>query len=190
MTLLNLTEKYKEEMDPPFYKRLMMHFQLDTYYASSFSSIEDGFEAQPPRRKDGLTGDLSAYVLMYNLSVRESEFSNIDIMDENDRNLIDKGYDYPLLLLSDGASHRLAYWMAGDSSDYLNDRESYGLVMGCPKVPRVLLQYFHDDDRGWFAIRSMDERDRRLARSKTLTEIINEVCDNISGDSGPSYQPT
>ncbi len=189
MTLTNLTERYKELGSPTMFERVKMSFQLECYYASSFYDIEDGFRDTPPKKKDRWSGDISAYVLMYNLSLKESEHSAISIDRREDLKLIDKGDDFPLMALHDGMSYRLAYWIAGNSSDYMYDVERYHIGTEFSKMSRMILQYFHGDGHGWLGIVSMGEEKYGVERSKTLADIIEDLMDVSEGGYTPSYEP-
>ncbi|MFP4118141.1 MAG: hypothetical protein ACLFTR_04420 [Candidatus Woesearchaeota archaeon] len=191
MTLLNLSEKYKKESNPDLFERMKMHFDLDTYYATTFYDIENGFDADPPKKRDSWSSSLSAYILMYEVALQKHELAPFDEEDPDSLKLIDKGKNYPCLLLDDGVLQRLAYWMCGDSYDFSEHVERYNISYDSySKIPKIMLQYIHADAGGWLTIRSLDFDDSlQEDRKTTLEEKIGKFIERIFDDRGPAHSP-
>jgi|TARA_B100001971_G_C18249066_1_gene576675 hypothetical protein len=176
MTLINLTEEYIRTNKPPFYERIRMACGFDLYWASSLLNIEEHFKEFPPLKKDRFFSQKSAYVLMYNLEIKRMD---PDDFDDEDGVSLEFGLDGGLLqvphfILRDETCEKLGSWMAGKSPQYLSDREEFGFnKKSFVVIPKIYLQYRHDEKRGWLAIKSLN-RDRK-------PELIREsLRDKIS----------
>jgi len=70
MSLINLSEEYKRNFNPPLYERIRMAFDLDLYWASSLSSIEEHFRPYPPAKTDRGSSMKSAKVVIRDLEIK------------------------------------------------------------------------------------------------------------------------
>ena len=175
MTLINLSEEYIRNSNPPFYERVRMAFDLDLYWASSLSAIEEHFRQSPPRRKDKGGSQPSAYVVMNGLEIKRMHPDSFE--EENGVSLrgLDDGLCFPLFEIRDSTMKRLAYWMAGNSSEYLEVQEEFGFNReSYVTIPKIFLQYRHNNERGWLAIKSFDWDKRPQTERKSFMDRVLE----------------
>jgi len=176
MSLINLSEEYVRNFRPPLYEKLRIAFDLDLYWASSLSSIEKYFQQTPPRKKDRWSSQPSAYVVIRGLEVKRMHPDSFEEEDGVSLSGLDEGLCLPLFEVQDETIKRLAYWMAGNSSEYLEAQEEFGFNREVyVPIPKMFLQYRHDDSRGWLAIKSLDWDRRSQTERKTLKDKILEL---------------
>lgn len=188
MSLINLSEEYIRNFNPPFYERVRMAFDLDLYWASSLSSIEEHFKQFPPRKKDRWSSLQSAYVVIRGLEIKRLHPDSFEEEDGVSLDGLDDGLCFPLFEIRDKTMKRLATWMAGNSSEYLEAQEEFGFNKHTYiPIPKIFLQYRHDNKRGWLAIKSLDW-DRRTQRKKT--NLKDKILELIPEFSTPIPQPS
>jgi len=176
MTLINLSEEYIKNVRPPIYKRVKMAWDLDWYWASSLSSIEEHFKQAPPRKRESWSSTLSAYIVIKGLEIKRMHPDSFEEEDGVSLSALDEGLCFPIFEIQDETTRRLAYWMAGNSSEYKKSQKEFGFNKEYyVPIPKMYLQYRHEDSGGWLAIRSLDW-DRRLKKQrKTLKEKVLEL---------------
>lgn len=176
MSLINLTEEYVKNFKPPFYERIRMAFDLDLYWASSLSAIEDHFRQSPPRRKDRWSSQPSAYVVIRGLEIKRTHPDSFEEEDGVSLGGLDDGLCFPLFEIKDETMKRVAYWMAGNSSEYVEAQEefSFNREVYVP-IPKIFLQYRHDNERGWLVIKSLDRDRRPQTEMRSLRDKILEL---------------
>jgi hypothetical protein len=181
MPLINLSEEYVKNFNLPLYERIRMN--LDLYWAGSLSAIEEHFRESPPKRKDRWSSQLSAYVVIRGLEIKRMH--SFEEEDGVSLGGLDDGLCFPLFEIKDETMKRLAYWMAGGSSEYIKAQEEFGFnrELYVP-IPKIFLQYRHDNGRGWLAIKSLDWN--RRAQTKSLKDRILELIPEFPNPQ-PSY---
>ena len=177
MSLINLTEEYVKKYNPPFYERIGMAFGLDFYWASSLSAIEEHFRESPPKRKNRLSSQLSAYVVINGLEIKRMYPDSFEEEDGVSLRGFDSGLCFPLFEIRDKTMTRLAYWMAGNSSEYTTAQEEFGFNReSYVPIPKIVLQYRQEYERGWLAIKSLDsDRKPRTERRNLKDKILEFV---------------
>jgi len=176
MSLINLSDEYIKNFNPPMYERIRMAFDLDLYWASSLSAIEEQFREYPPKRKDTWSSQLSAYVVLRGLEIKRLHPDSFVEEDGISLGALDNGLNFPLFEIKDETMKRLAYWMAGDSSEYLKAQEEFGFNrVTYVSIPKIFVQYRHTADRGWLAIKSLDRHRSLQPKRKNLTDRILEL---------------
>lgn len=180
MSLINLSEEYVKNFRPPFYERARMAFDLDLYWASSLSSIEEHFQQAPPRKKDRWSSQPSAYIVMRGLEIKRMHPDSFEEEDGVSLSGLDDGLCFPLFEIQDKTMRRLAYWMAGNSPEYIESQEEFGFNRETyVPIPKIFLQYRHDESRGWLAIKSLDWDRRPQTERKTLKDRILELIPEL-----------
>ena len=180
MTLINLTEEYLRNHDPPFHERIRMAFDLDLYWASSLSSIEEHFRQDPPRKKDRWSSQPSAYVVIRGLEIRRMYPDSFEEEDGVSLRGLKEGLCFPVFEIKDETMKRLAYWMAGDSSQYIKAQEEFGFNREVyVPIPKIVLQYRHDKSRGWLAIRSLSEDRRTQTERESLKDRVLRLTSDL-----------
>lgn len=190
MSLINLSEEYLKNSNPPFYERIRMAFALDLYWASSLSAIEEYFRESPPKRKrsDMWGSQLSAYVVIRGLEIKRMHPDSFEEEDGVSLGGLDDGLCSPLFEIKDRTMKRLAYWMAGNSSEYIKAQKEFGFNRELyVQIPKVFLRYMHDNRRGWLGITSLDWDKRPKSKIKSLTDRLLEL---VSEFPTPIPQPS
>ncbi len=174
MSLINLSKEYIKNFDPPFYERIRIAFDLDLYWANSLLDIEEHFRKSPPNKKDRLSSQLSAYVIINDLGIKRMYPDSFKEDDGISLSGLDDGLCFPLFEVKDETMKRLASWMAGDSSRYIKAQEEFGFNRRIyVPIPKILLQYRHDNRRGWLSITSLDiDRKPKSIRNRILELIL------------------
>gem|GEM_PF-3683215 len=182
MPLINLSEEYLKNSRPSIYERIRMYFELDLYWASSLLSIEEHFSQFPPGKKDRWSSQLSAYIVMRDLEIKRAWPDSFDEDDSVSLDGLDDGLVFPLFKIKDATIERVAYWMAGNSREYLKAKEEFGFNKeSYVSIPKVFLQYRHNNNRGWLTVKSLDwdiERVCFYSLKNYLNSIFNE--DNLT----------
>lgn len=187
MPLINLSEEYAEKFNSLFYERIRMAFNLDLYWASSLYAIEEHFKQNPPRKKDSSFSKLSAYIIINCLEIKRCD----DSFEEDDwvsLEGLDRGLLFPFFEIRDGAMGRIACWMGGQSSEYLESQEEFSFNReSYVSIPKMLLQYIHDNGRGLLAIKSLNLDRKPQTKRKSLKDKILELVPEFSPILQPSY---
>lgn len=180
MSLVNLSEEYAKNFNPPFYERIRMACDLDLYWASSLSAIEEHFRDSPPKRKDRWSSQPSAYVVIRGLKIKRMHPDSFEEEDGVSLGGLNDGLCFPLFEIKDETMKRLAYWMAGNSSEYVEAQEEFGFnrELYVP-IPKIFLQYRHDNERGWLALKSLDWDRRPQSERKSLKDRILEYIPEL-----------
>ena len=181
MSLVNLSEEYIKNFNPSFYERIRTAFDLDLYWASSLSLIEEHFRQFPPRKKDKWNSQLSAYVVIRGLEIKRMHPDSFEEEDGVSLGRLNDGLCFPLFEIKDNTMKRLACWMAGNSLEYLKAQEEFGFNKErYTLIPEIFLQYRHDYKRGWLAIKSLDWDRRPQTERKSLKDKILELLPDFS----------
>ena len=187
MSLINLSEEYARNFKPPFYERIRMALDLDLYWASSLSSIEEQFRQSPPRKKDLWSSQPSAYVVIRGLDIKRMHPDSFKEEDGVSLNGLDDGLCFPLFEIRDETMKRLASWMAGNSSEYLEAQKEFRFNRQTyVSTPKIFLQYRHNNEKGWLAIKSLDWDRRHHSERKSFQDRILELIPEFP-ISQPSY---
>ncbi len=187
MALINLTEEAIRNSRIPAYARLRNMQTPDFYWASSLSEISEHFKVSPPRKKDKFFGEKSAYIIICGLDIKRKNPDDFDEEDEVSMMGLDEGLCFPLFEIKDKTISRLAYWTEGDSAKYHESQERFGFNKhSFVKVPKLYLQYFHNNDNGWLAMQRLDESRHKTLEEKDLNEIISELMPDFCM---PNFQP-
>ena len=180
MPLINLTEEYIKSFNPPFYERIRIAFELDLYWASSLSSIEDHFRQSPPTKKDRWFSAPSAYIALRNLKIKRMFHDSFDEEDGVSLAGLNDGLCFPFFEIKDETTKRLSCWMAGNSSEYQKAQEEFGFNRDAyVTVPKVYLKYLHYDDGSSLIIKSLDQCGRHEPERKSLKEKILELIPKL-----------
>mgnify|MGYP001599174143 CR=1 FL=1 len=151
-SMINLSEEYIKNCNPFIFDRIKFHFYSDFYYANSLREIQDHFSENPPNKKF-FNSELSALVLVKNLEVKRMNPDNFEEEDGASLAGLDKGFSFPIFEIKDITDNRLAYWMAGNSKEYLMNQETFGFNRNYyVKIPKTFLKYNHNPERGTLSI--------------------------------------
>ncbi|MDP2749359.1 MAG: hypothetical protein Q8O89_00835 [Nanoarchaeota archaeon] len=189
MTLINLTQQYLSKGNPSLIDKVKLHFIPDLCWSDSLSDIESYFRENPPKKKDIVTSELGAYIIMNYLKVKRLEN---DIFDESDGvslQGLDEGFCYPFFVVSDKVTRRLAFWNAGDSSKYIQAKEDFGFNSEkYVTIPKVFLVYIPDANKGMLMIADFDRKDT-LKREEQKEGLMDKILSAIPAMKVPIVQP-
>lgn len=184
MIMINMSEAYRNS-NAPFFKKLYYSFGLDAYKASDILSMEEHFRKYPPRKKDRLSSKKSAHVLIRNIEVKRMWPDDFDEDDPMDLVGLNEGQKFPMFEIRDITMKRYSSWVAGDAIDFQRSQKKFGFNRDYfVKIPKTILQYYHDEDDGTLIIRDFDA-DFRPVKEK----LKYRPLDLIPGYGFPEPEP-
>ena len=167
MALVNLTKEYLKNGSPSLARRIKARFDVDTYWASSLSALDE-FAVNPPSKK----------YLYFMGEIRREACVYVDdvwimrINESFDEEMPFDEYNFPYFGLKDETARRIATWVRGDEEYFIKKREFGFNTETFVKIPKILLLYSHrrghvgvlslhknNQDRKW---KSKDETSRNL----------------------------
>ena len=188
MTLINLTEKDHETLGYLSLTRAKDYFNLDFYYASSLAAVEKGFAICPPRKRESFMFNRAnaAIVLVRDVQIKRLHPDYVDEEDSTFTAELDECCRFPCFVVKDETSIRVATWMVGNSRNYFEDMENFGMNRETfVRVPKIYFKYIHnyspDDSRGWLIIKhiSNDEILSRDRKRESLTDRFNLLIGKV-----------
>lgn len=152
MSVINLSQAYRESGQASYLERIKMFFSLDLYSASSLAAAEDHFAKAPPLKTDPQFEQLAALLILRNLEIKtlsgnDFGLKNVSLEEIESLSL----NDCPFSVIQDWTRRRIAMWASNDPDHYLENKESWGIDhKQFTRIPKVYLRYRHIEERGQF----------------------------------------
>ncbi|NTV24457.1 MAG: hypothetical protein HGA85_08915 [Nanoarchaeota archaeon] len=144
MTLMNLTEKYRQENNLSFFQRWKLNRTPDVYYATSLGEVEEKFAESPPRAIKGVN---LATLVMVNLNMKKHA-DDITGTGDDIADMFLKEITKTHYLIRDHTGYEvLATWVPIDSREGKRYQASLGINEAAyVRVPKIYLLFSFDPD--------------------------------------------